>query len=71
MTRTEAESLMELAIGRLFLMGSRPTQDGDIATFYACRSVVMEAAEVLGGSTVPADIGYLRPGFNFGNLSLD
>ena len=47
MDKVEAGEIMSMAIGRLFLLGSRPEQPGDIETFYKIRSAVMEAAEVL------------------------
>ena len=52
MIQTSDEQLAELAIrlviGRLLRLGSRPEQPGDAAQFQACRSVALEAAELLG-----------------------
>lgn len=59
-SREEAELAMKLAIGRLFRMGSRTTQEGDIAMYYKCRDIVMEAAEVLGISADTYQHSYAR-----------
>lgn len=45
--KEEAEKAMELAIGRIFRMGSRPTQEGDIEMYEKCRSIIMAASEYL------------------------
>lgn len=53
---TEARQLINAAIGRLFLLGSRPYQPGDEKQFADCRQAVLEAAEVLdicGGEYYP------------------
>jgi len=36
---------VQLAIGRLFLMLSRPEQPGDIETFHKIRAIVLDSAE--------------------------
>ena len=36
---------VQLAIGRLFLMLSRPEQPGDIETFHEIRSIVLDSSE--------------------------
>ncbi len=36
---------ISLAIGRLFRLGSRPTQPGDIADYQRCRAVILDASE--------------------------
>ena len=43
----ERRALAELALGRIFRMGSRPYQEGDIAEYYRCRDIVLDAAEAL------------------------
>lgn len=48
MTTDEANQTMQLALGRLFRLLSRPEQDGDIEQFYRCRGAIMEAAAVIG-----------------------
>ncbi len=44
----EAESAINLAIGRLFLLGSRPEQDGDVKQYEDARYVILCATEYLG-----------------------
>lgn len=36
---------VELALGRIFRLASRPTQPGDAAEYEACRRIVMDAVE--------------------------
>jgi len=36
---------VQLAIGRLFLMLSRPEQPGDIETFHKIRAIVLDSAD--------------------------
>lgn len=43
----ERRALAELALGRLFRIGSRPFKEGDIAEYYRCRAIVLDAVEVL------------------------
>ncbi len=40
--KTDAVSL---AFGRLFLLGSRPYQEGDVQQYEMCRKVIMDAAD--------------------------
>lgn len=54
-----AQLAIRLAVGRLLRLGSRPEQPGDAAQFQACRSVALEAAELLGRDT---SAGY-RPSY--------
>lgn len=35
----------ELALGRIFRMGARPSQPGDADMFERCRAVILEAAD--------------------------
>ena len=44
----EAQTAFELAFGRILLMGSRPTKDGDIQEYARCKSIIYDAAEFLG-----------------------
>jgi hypothetical protein len=37
-------ALVQLALGRIFALGSRPTQPGDVAEYERCRAIVMENA---------------------------
>ena len=36
---------VQLAIGRLLRLGSRPTQPGDIDEYERCRTIILAAAE--------------------------
>ncbi len=36
---------VQLAIGRIFRMMSRPFEEGDIETFSTCRSVILNASQ--------------------------
>lgn len=71
MTVAEAQLLMEMALGRLFRIGSRPFQDGDDAEYEKCRAAAMEAYEVLrpeyakGSRRFPGPAPL--PGWNFGS----
>jgi hypothetical protein len=71
MSREEASQAMNPAIGRLFRMMSRPTEEGDIACYYECERICKEAAEVLGMETGGTDLGSCRPGWNFGNMCIE
>lgn len=39
---------MQLALGRLFRIMSRPYQPGDIEQYERCRTIIMDAAEAEG-----------------------
>lgn len=67
----EAARVMDCAIGRLFLIASRPEQPGDVETYYACRTAILDAAEALGISPQARSIGTHRPSWNFGNTVVD
>lgn len=36
---------VQLAFGRIFRLMSRPAQPGDIAQYYACRALILDAYE--------------------------
>lgn len=42
--RSEGDSVIELALGRIFRLGSRPTQPGDVEEYERCRALIFEAA---------------------------
>lgn len=48
MTDSEARLILTLACGRLFRMGTRPTEPGDVETYARIRSAALEAADHLG-----------------------
>lgn len=41
LTRQERAQLVELALGRIFRLGSRPTQPGDVAVYEHCRAIIV------------------------------
>ena len=41
MTTTERQTV-NLALGRIFRMGSRPTQPGDIGEYERCRGIILD-----------------------------
>lgn len=46
----EAKSTVNLALGRILRMASRPTKPGDVAEYNRCRAIVLD---ILGDSTEP------------------
>jgi len=50
----EANSAMQLAVGRILKLGSRPTQDGDILDYEKAKNVFMTGIEFLGLYINPA-----------------
>lgn len=36
---------VNLAIGRIFLLGSRPEKDGDVAQYLRCRAIILDLVE--------------------------
>lgn len=65
------EQIMQLALGRILRLASRPSQEGDIAEYERCRKIFMDAAEHQGFSARPISLGTLRPGWNFGNMVIE
>lgn len=45
MENSEKKVLVDCAIGRLFMVLSRPFRDGDLEVYEACRKVVMDACD--------------------------
>lgn len=41
----EERAIVELALGRIFRMGSRATQPGDVAEYERCRAIIMRVAQ--------------------------
>lgn len=48
----EDSRIAQLAMGRIFLLGSRPEQPGDIEQYETCRAIILN---VLGGSFASLD----------------
>ena len=40
----ENKQAVRLALGRIFLLLSRPTQPGDEAVYWACRDIILDCA---------------------------
>lgn len=51
MSHQEAHAVMQLAMGRIFRLGARATQPGDIEQYEVARRAMLDAADVLGIST--------------------
>lgn len=49
----EAKKIVELAIGRILRLGSRPEQPGDIEEYERCRALILEHAGEQPESYVP------------------
>lgn len=47
-TKEEANTSIELAIGRILRMGATPSQPGDIEEYERCKSICLDAFEYLG-----------------------
>jgi hypothetical protein len=47
-SREEADTVMRLALGRIFRLGSRPEQPGDGEQYEAARRAALGAADALG-----------------------
>lgn len=41
----ELKALCDMALGRIFLLGSRPEQPGDVTVYYQARSMFLAAYE--------------------------
>ena len=41
----EREQAVNLALGRIFSLMSRPTQPGDVAEYERCRAIIMDLCE--------------------------
>lgn len=46
-TKSEAKALIDLAIGRIFLLGSRPTQPEDLNDYEKMKRIVLECNDIL------------------------
>lgn len=46
MTQQETKQLVDLAIGRIFRIMSRPFKSGDLEEYERCRKIVMDHVEV-------------------------
>ena len=62
----EERATVELAIGRIFRMGSRPSQPGDEAEYDRCRGIVLD---LLADDRKPGNSQLTAPwpGWNFGS----
>lgn len=46
-TKAEAKQLINLVIGRIFLLGSRPTQPADINDYEKMKKIIYECTDIL------------------------
>lgn len=58
MNPTERSKAFALAMGRIFKLGSRPTQPGDAAEYARCRNLILDLAEEEG-----VDLSDHRPNY--------
>lgn len=63
--------LIELALGRILRIASRPYRDGDLQEYERCRAIILDAAEAEGTTATSSSLGHCRPGWNFGNKVLE
>ena len=47
LNRSELNGIIQLAIGRIFRLGARKTQPGDIEQYEQCKQIIMEASNIL------------------------
>lgn len=52
-TAQEANTAIELALGRILRMGSRPTEPGDLQEYERCKWIILDAGEYLGIRNTP------------------
>jgi hypothetical protein len=45
MEPAERQRAAELALGRIFRMGARPSQPGDVEEYERCRAIILAASE--------------------------
>lgn len=45
MPNPDRRKLVELALGRIFLLMSRPFQEGDIEEYHRCRAIILEGVD--------------------------
>jgi hypothetical protein len=65
-TKQQANTAMELALGRILRMGARETKAGDIEEYYRCRDIIFDSAEYLGrDTTAPYEHSYQRDRINY------
>jgi hypothetical protein len=60
----QAEIAMNLAIGRVFALGSRPAQDGDSKKYEDARYVILCASEYLGLTVDDLEHNYAKDSKN-------
>lgn len=56
-TQADKDKVIELCLGRLFRLGSRPTQPGDVEEYERIRTMVMDLADPV---TLPYTPNYAR-----------
>lgn len=53
LSESARHKLVELALGRIFALGSRPTQPGDAEQYEVCRAIIQTVADIEGVSGEP------------------
>ncbi len=69
MNEDEKRVAVKMALGRLFKMGSRPTQPDDLRTYADIRAVVMESLEASEARPEPVALLLMRHRNRFGDSS--
>jgi hypothetical protein len=54
------DQIINLAIGRIFRIASRPTHPGDIEEYERCKAIIMDLAEASGHMSVDTRPNYAR-----------
>lgn len=67
MTDAERKAAVHLALGRIFLLLSRPYQPGDEAEFANARAVILEATDTVPEYREPAASVLMRHKARFGD----
>jgi len=47
MTEQQRRRAIECALGRIFRLGARPTQPGDIEEYERCRAIILSATDLI------------------------
>ncbi len=51
--QSKREKQVDLALGRIFRMGSRPTRPGDVEEYERCRSIILNSTDPVTASWTP------------------
>lgn len=60
MDKAEAMEVIRAAMGRIFRLGSRPSQPGDIEEYERCRALILDAHESIHGAPIDTRPNWAR-----------